>query len=89
MEVRVRASDEKEWVTTSQDISRGGMFLMGSSEIAIGSEITLQFELPKLGQVSVPGFIRWTTTEGFGVQFGLLGARETHAIGALVRDSVD
>jgi type IV pilus assembly protein PilZ len=69
----------------SIDISVGGMFLGPSPQAEIGAEVTLEFELGKLGPVSLPGFIRWTAERGFGVQFGLLGPRETHAIGLLVR----
>jgi len=28
----------------------------------------------------LPGVVRWAKPNGFGVQFGSLGARETHAI---------
>jgi type IV pilus assembly protein PilZ len=61
------------------------MFLGGESQAEIGAEVVLALELPKLGAVELPGFVRWTAARGFGVQFGLLGARETHAIGGLVR----
>jgi len=69
----------------SRDISLGGMFLDGLCPVRIGTEVTLSFELPRLGEVKIPGFVRWTTPTGFGVQFGLIGARETHAVGALIR----
>lgn len=85
--VTIRASDETTWEATSRDVSLGGMFLKGTCPMAVGTEVTLVFDLPRLGQVSVPAFLRWTTSDGFGVQFGLLGARETHAIGGLVRAS--
>jgi type IV pilus assembly protein PilZ len=73
------------WKTDSVDISMGGMFLSGEAPVAIGSEVTLTFELPTLGTVTLPCFVRWSSARGFGVQFGLLGARDTHAIGQLVR----
>lgn len=71
----------------SQDISLGGVFLESSVEAVIGSEVRVRLVLPGLGDVALPGFIRWVKPNGFGVQFGLLGARETHAIGRLVRGS--
>ena len=83
--VHVQAKGGADWETRSVDISVGGLFLTGQSEAEIGSEVVLALELPKLGAVELPGFIRWTAERGFGVQFGLLGARETHAIGNLVR----
>jgi hypothetical protein len=83
--VLVNTKGGTNWETRSVDISVGGMFLTGVSNAEIGTEVVLELELPKLGQVGLPGFIRWTAVHGFGVQFGLLGARETHAIGYLVR----
>ncbi len=83
--VRVVQQDGASFETRSFDISVGGMFLAGRSEAAIGSEVTLVFELGKLGTVQMPGFVRWTSERGFGIQFGLIGPREVHAIGGLVR----
>lgn len=71
----------------SQDISLGGLFLESTVPGAIGSEVRVELDLPSLGRVALPGFVRWVKPNGFGVQFGLLGARETHAIGRLVRGS--
>ncbi len=33
----------------------------------------------------VPAVVRWSKSDGFGVQFGLLGAVETHLIAKLLR----
>lgn len=84
--VKVRTADQ-ELSAESQDVSLGGMFLHGEKTPAIGTEVRLAIALPKLGEVELPGFVRWTKDGGFGVQFGLLGARETHAIGKLVREA--
>lgn len=83
--MRVTPKNGVAWETQAVDISLGGMFLTGRSEIAIGSEVTMSFELPRLGPVEMPGFVRWSSERGFGVQFGLIGVRATHAIGELVR----
>lgn len=83
--VRVHPKNGPVWETQSLDISIGGMFLAGKSEVEIGAEVTLAFQLPKLGDVNMPGFVRWTSERGIGIQFGLIGPRETHAIGGLVR----
>lgn len=69
----------------SRDISYGGMFLVGQSPCPVGTELVLMFDLPGIGRAQVPGFVRWHRADGFGVQFGLIGARETHAIGQLIR----
>lgn len=68
------------------DISVGGMFMsLGPGQPAprVGAQVTLHFHLPGLDQVEIPGYVRWIKDEGFGVQFGLLGPRITHAIGKL------
>lgn len=83
--VRVLAKNGAAWETHSFDISVGGMLLSGQSAVEIGAEVTLTFELPKLGKVNMPGFVRWSSERGVGIQFGLIGPRETHAIGGLVR----
>lgn len=36
------------------------------------------------GPLRLPGIVRWTNEVGMGLQLGLLGARETHAIAELV-----
>ncbi len=61
------------------------MFLVGQSPCPVGTELVLMFDLPGIGRAQVPGFVRWHRADGFGVQFGLIGARETHAIGQLIR----
>jgi type IV pilus assembly protein PilZ len=37
------------------------------------------------GDLRLPAIVRWTKPDGFGVQFGSLGARETHAISQLLK----
>jgi type IV pilus assembly protein PilZ len=62
------------------------MFLLADTAPAIGTDVTVACSLPKL-DARLPAVVRWTKPGGFGVQFGLLGARETHALGLLVRGS--
>jgi hypothetical protein len=72
------------------DISVGGMFLglePGQPSPRVGAQVTLHFALPGLDQVEIPAFVRWIKHDGFGVQFGLLGPRITHAIGKLTVQS--
>lgn len=70
----------------SKDLSIGGVFLLTDRTVGIGTEITLTLELPGLGASTLPGIVRWLKSDGLGVQFGLLGARQTHAVGKLVRE---
>jgi len=46
--------------------------------------VTLEFETVELRGLKIPGIVRWTKGDGFGVQFQLLGARETHGLALLV-----
>ena len=63
------------------DMSLGGAFVETSLVPKFGDSVSLTLAIPGADGVSVlPGIIRWTTPSGSGVQFGLLGARETHAI---------
>jgi type IV pilus assembly protein PilZ len=68
------------------DISLGGMFIETSAPAPFGGEIVVHVHLP--GQprpLAIPGVVRWARPKGMGVQFKLLGARETHAITALAQ----
>jgi type IV pilus assembly protein PilZ len=66
----------------ARDLSIGGMYVQTSAPPAFGSDVVVHALLP--GQkvaFALPAVVRWTRAgEGMGLQFGLLGARETHAI---------
>lgn len=66
------------------DLSVGGLLLSGVVSVAFGEEIELELDLPELGPTRLPAIVRWIRPDGFGVQFGLLGARHTHALADLV-----
>jgi type IV pilus assembly protein PilZ len=69
----------------ARDLSIGGMYVQTSAPPAFGSDVVVHLVLP--GQkvpFALPAVVRWARPgEGMGLQFGLLGARETHAITAL------
>jgi hypothetical protein len=70
----------------SRDISVGGMFIESEAQVTFGTEVIIVLRLPNTKANSrLPGVIRWLNPGGFGVQFGLLGARETHAISELLK----
>lgn len=78
--------DGSEFTGRSKDISIGGMFLFTSASVPFGADVKLRIGLPGARQeFTLPGVVRWTNPEGVGIQFGLLGARETHAISELLR----
>jgi type IV pilus assembly protein PilZ len=72
----------------AKDISLGGMFVETDAPLGFGVDLVVHVTLP--GQKSafaLPAVVRWSRTgEGMGVQFGLLGARETHAITELTKE---
>ena len=73
-------------IGTAADISVGGMYVQSETAPAFGSNITIVMELSGAsGTVRLPGTVRWVKPGGFGVQFGLLGARETHTIAQLMK----
>jgi type IV pilus assembly protein PilZ len=70
----------------SRDISIGGMFIESETPVTFGTEVSILLHLPNTKAIArLPGTIRWLNPGGFGVQFGLLGARETHAISELLK----
>ena len=69
-----------------RDISLGGMFIEAAFPGAFGAPVLIGFRLPKHGALLFRGTVRWITVTGMGVQFGSLGARETHAITELERE---
>jgi hypothetical protein len=65
----------------ARDISLGGMFVETTQPLPFSSELTVHVLLPaQKAPFALPGVVRWTRDGGMGVQFGLIGARETHAI---------
>jgi len=71
----------------AKDISLGGMFIETAFAAAFGAAVLVGLTLP--GQrkpLLLSGTVRWTSKGGMGVQFGLLGARETHAITEIERE---
>lgn len=69
-----------------KDISVGGMFLEAAEQPPFGTALTIVGRLPGAKKdVSLPAVVRWTKPHGFGVQFGLLGALETHIISELMK----
>lgn len=69
-----------------KDISVGGMYIESETPVTFGTEVSIVLRLPNTkGDARLPGIIRWIKPGGFGVQFGLMGARETHAISELLK----
>jgi Tfp pilus assembly protein PilZ len=68
------------------DIGLGGMLIETSAPAPFGAEVIVHLELPGVDDMlALPGVVRWVRAGRMGVQFGLLGAVETHAITELTR----
>ncbi len=72
----------------TRDVSTGGMYVESQDIPAFGTKIGLQLDYPGLHGIILPGIVRWTKADGFGIQFQLLGARETHTLAEIVRKGV-
>ena len=70
----------------AKDIAVGGMFIETATPARFGANVIIHVELPgQDGPASLPGVVRWVRDGGMGVQFGLLGAVETHTITEISR----
>jgi Tfp pilus assembly protein PilZ len=69
---------------TARDIGVGGAFVESTEPLLFGTEVVIVARLANGGAaLRLPAIVRWAKPNGFGVQFGLLGARETHALAEL------
>jgi hypothetical protein len=90
VDVAVEFSSPGSNVRTSgkaKDISVGGMYIETAHPAAFNTQVIVHMAVD--GQrtpLHLPATVRWVrASEGMGLQFGLLGARETHAITELTR----
>lgn len=68
-----------------RDLSIGGGFLLVNAVLPFGQKIFVRIDFPApAGSMKLPAIVRWSDPDGIGVQFGLLGARETHAIAVAI-----
>ena len=85
-EVMCEVTGAPSIVGQAKDISVGGMYIESETPVSFGTEVSIVVRLPNTkANARLPGVIRWIKPGGFGVQFGLLGARETHAISELLK----
>jgi hypothetical protein len=63
------------------NVSLGGAFIETLTPAAFGARIVVLLPLPGMHYpAAIPSVVRWVSAEGMGVQFGMMGARETHAL---------
>src|SRR6185437_13992458 len=66
------------------DISVGGARIETDAQVPFGSTVFLRMKLPgSMRDLVLPTVVRWTRPGVLGLQFGLMGARETHLITSL------
>lgn len=72
-----------------RDFSLGGVQVDTMAPAPFGANVTVYLRLRGGSDVSaLPGIVRWVKPGSMGVQFGLLGARETYAITEMLADSL-
>lgn len=72
-----------------RNLSLGGVHVETDAPAPFAARVTVHLSLPGLGPEGVPGIVRWVKPDKMGVQFGLLGARETYAITRALADNQD
>ena len=84
--VSCEVRDGAAFAGLAKDISIGGMFVESTEVVPFGTDVTIvgRFAGTK-ADLRLPAIVRWAKPDGFGVQFGSLGARETHAISQLLK----
>ena len=69
-------------------LSVAGLEVETSAPPPIGSNVQMAIEFRPRAPIACSGRVQWSNAIGFGAQFTLLGARETHAIVEAMRVSV-
>jgi hypothetical protein len=70
-------------VGRTRDLSVGGAFIESEEIPAFGSKISVALDAPGAENLKLSAIVRWTKPDGFGVQFQLLGAKETYLLAKL------
>ncbi len=69
-----------------RDLSLGGAFVVTFDEPAFGSKVKITMPLSAM-TIEVEATVRWRKKDqGFGVQFGLLGAKATYHLTEYIAD---
>jgi hypothetical protein len=83
-EIRL-CSEDARYSARCTSLSLCGMFV--ETDLRLGYESAVRLELTVnegLHVMRLEGVVRWLDARGFGVQFGPVGASETHALSALI-----
>jgi type IV pilus assembly protein PilZ len=78
----------REHTGTAKNISVGGMLVETASLPTFGATVEVYIVLPGAdGRVRLPGVVRWVQGGAMGIQFSMLGARETYLITQLAKSA--
>jgi PilZ domain len=68
-----------------RDVSLGGMYIETTTPLPYGTAVRVYLRLPGMKQETrIDSIVRWAEPTGMGVQFGVMGARETYALTSLL-----
>ena len=87
LEATLTVEDSNDsYVGRARDLSIGGMFFIHDVTLPFGTkvEVVISFPPPS-GDIAFPAVVRWKGENGCGLQFGLVGAKATHAIAQVLR----
>lgn len=86
VEVLMTGPDGKRVHGFTRDLSLGGMYIESPRSWPFGTVLEVWMALPGLPEgATVTATVRWSKEGGMGLQFGLMGARETHALVAVLK----
>jgi hypothetical protein len=87
--VLCEAGAREPFAAVITDLGIGGARIESTHTPTYAAEIVLSLRLPGAAEMSrLPAIVRWTRPGAFGVQFGLLGARDTKAIVELMAEAL-
>ena len=70
-----------------KNLSIGGMFFFTEKKLPFGARVKVFIHFPDpTGTLEFPSVVRWSTSDGVGLQFGLIGAAETYAVTEAMRE---
>jgi hypothetical protein len=83
-EVAFQVGDGPRTEARCRDVSLGGAYVETPAPLPYGAAVRVHLRLPGMGEVIIESIVRWSKPGGMGVQFGRMGARETHALTLLL-----
>jgi len=82
-------SSGEPFAAVMTDLGLGGARLEGAHTPNFSAKLFISLRLPGATELSrLPATVRWTRLGSFGVEFGLLGARDTKAIVELMAEAL-